>query len=648
MSMFILSQNGKVGVYGIGDRVIGSAGTEKALIMDGATNTIVDNTVEEIHLQNNIENLSFAVDENTNTVSIMNGNSVVASFAANETGIKLFTANGMSVIKMSLDDQGNASFTADNGTTGSTPVTLPTNGSALPTEAIDTNAKSENAGGTTPTPPVTEEGILVEVAAAGLANGTYKGGDYILDDNVAHLNDATYAVINGAKSITVADTVKNLKADDAANALALASNVSVEDGLKNLALNDPFDFGGKPTTLLVTSAPVSNSKLNLGDVTVAEASGAQAKIDAFIARTDVTYADGVKKPTSVTVSDYNIVDDATNLNAGDAVVIAQANKVTVEDTVANIATISTATFADVDAVNVSDSLLNISQANEKLVDEIAGKKFDGKDAYSFVATDTTEATMFFGGNFGGSNEPTIDVSKLTGDKASMTIMLDADESNAITPMKLDLKTENPFGTTLSSKVDLNIVGSKYADEITLTDIKNDTVIDGGLGNDVITLGDGADTVVLGTGITKAGDYGSGLSGDASVSAVNKDSITGFNIKETASGIDKIDFADFLEGFDNSDYMTLASASDGISGSGFNGKIVKINESLASADFVKLFATAGVGEGDDMIIIAADSTTNINIWYVADTTVDGKIEQNEIHLVANLDGAIADFSDKNIA
>ena len=628
---FILSNNGKVGVYGNGDRVIGSAGTEKALIMDGATNTIVDNTVEEIHLQNNIEKLSFAVNDNTNTVSIMNGNAVVASFAANENGIKLFTANGMSVIKMVLDAQGNASFTADNGSASATPVALPTNGSALPSDAIDTNAKSDNAGGTTPTPPVTptEEGITVAVAAAGLANGTYKGGDYILDDSVANLNSATYAVVNGAKSITVADTVKNLKADDAANALALASNVSVEDGLKNLALNDPFDFGGKPTTLLVTSAPVSNSTVKLGDVTVLEASGAQAKLDAFLAKTTgVTYADGVKKPEALKAGDYNIVDDATNVIGADVEVLAMASKVSVADTVANIAKISTATFAEVDAVTVNDSLANITQANVKLLSEIVGK---GDGNFSFAASDTTTATAFLSDSvlsiFSSTSAPKLDLSNLTGDKASLTIMLEDDDATSGTKISFKDANNNPF-ENLSSKVTLNIVGTDGEDTITLKDtsgITNPTRIDGGLGKDTITLSDGADIVVLGTDFTKAGDF----------TKDNADSIVSFNT-DGASALDKLEFADFLDGFDSGDFMTIASGDGVISGAGFNGKIIGVSKNVATDEVSKLFSDATVGEGDDMIVITSTGT-DASVWYVADTNADGGIAASEINLVATLAG-----------
>ena len=648
MSMFILSQNGKVGVYGIGDRVIGSAGTEKALIMDGATNTIVDNTVEEIHLQNNIENLSFAVDENTNTVSILNGNSVVASFAANENGIKLFTANGMSVIKMALDEvSGDVSFTADNGSASATPVALPTNGTALPAEAIDANGKSDNAGGNTPVPPVTEEGILVADAAAGLANGTYKGGDYILDDSVANLNIATYAVVNGAKSITVADTVKNLKADDAANALALASNVSVEDGLKNLALNDPFDFGGKPTTLVVTSAPVSNSVVKLGEVSVAEAAGAQAKIDAFLAKTTgVTYADGVKKPDALIAGDYSIVDNAANLISADGDLLVGGNNVTVKDTIAEIAKIPTATFASVDTVSVSDSLANITQADSALLAQIAAKT-----GSTFVATDTTEATAFIDGSFDGTTGKTIDLSNLVNDNASLTIQLEDASSSGI-----DFISKNPFGKTLSSKVDLSIVGTDNPDTITLaTDlttsgkfISNDARIDGGLGADNITLGKGADVVVLGTDITNKEGQAYGYGSDAN-SAANNDSIASFNVSATASGgIDKLEFADFLDGFDKGDFMTLGTAAKGISGADFNGKIIQLT---ATADFDKVSALfdadKGIGEGNAMIVIASDNT-NTNIWYVADTQTDGTIAADEIHLVATLAGVKEQLTADNIA
>ena len=186
--MFILSNNGKVGVYGNGDRVYGSGGTEKAIIMNGAENVVVENTVEEIHVANNMAQLTFRVDTNTNEVSVVSGSTVLAKFAPEAAGIKLFTATGMSVIKSVVDTAtGEISFTADNGSNGATPVALPTNGTALPAEAIDSNAKSDNAGGTTPLPPVTETTYTVQEAAVALANGDITAGNYILKDDIQDL-----------------------------------------------------------------------------------------------------------------------------------------------------------------------------------------------------------------------------------------------------------------------------------------------------------------------------------------------------------------------------------------------------------------------------------------------------------------------------
>ena len=656
MSMFILSQNGKVGVYGIGDRVIGSAGTEKALIMDGATNTIVDNTVEEIHLQNNIENLSFAVDENTNTVSIMNGNAVVASFAANEAGIKLFTANGMSVIKMTLDDQGNASFTADNGTVGTTPVALPTNGSALPSEAIDTNGKSENAGGTTPVPPVTEEGILVEDAAAGLANGTYKGGDYILDDSVANLNKATYAVVNGAKSITVADTVKNLKADDAANALALAANVKVEDTLQALALNDPFDFGGKSTSLVVASAPASNAKVKLGEVTVAEASGAQAKIDAFLARTDVDYTTNkVNKPTALTVGSYSIKDTGTAITNADADLLADATKVAVADSITGVSALTTAVFAEVDNIAVKDSLASITSASTALLHKVLGvATADTTDMGSTFATDDTTAasailTQEFLELFDGSSATAgtgtaaavsakqINLSSLQ-DKATLSLTLEewvddsTGQAKGATLQLADSSSSKELFTGLKSTVSISVTGSDEVDTIKVGDYG--VRVDGGLGADNITFGKGDDTLVLGTGITDASDYGTGTA--------NADNITGF----ASEGKDKIDFAGFLNGFD-SGYVQLNVVTNG-GVANLNGKIA-IVASAANFDNAATLAASFFGdnsfeEGQNMILITSADGSATKIWYVENADTDGKITAPEIHLVANLtDTKIADLA-----
>ena len=630
--MFILSQNGKVGVYGIGDRVIGSAGTEKALIMDGATNTIVDNTVEEIHLQNNIENLSFAVDENTNTVSIMNGNSVVASFAANETGIKLFTANGMSVIKMSLDDQGNASFTADNGTTGSTPVTLPTNGSALPTEAIDTNAKSENAGGTTPTPSGAEN---LSVDQYNSLVGTEDMPDaYNLVDTAAKLATAPYTAVTGANSITLEDTVDGLAATSASalsSAIAVTTNVKLSGALQDLLGVTSADFGGKPTSLVVTS---SSTKVDLGELKVAEAAGAQAELDAFLARTDVTYK-GASKPDKLTINSYSIADTADAIIKANAdttqkglLTAEECRGVIIEDTVDNIKGVSLGNLSSIKnlSVNVADRLENLTDiaTDDALLNILTSAKA------TYTATDTTSVKLAYDAKLVTTPDSTGDTTakmEISFDSLAKdsTVTLDASALTgtagvAVTGKPLDLNTLFSFDPDVQGAT-VNFTGSNQADFIKAH--ANGGIIDGGLEADTITLGKGNDIVKIGTGITAASEL-----------SANVDTISAFG----SEGTDKLDFnGDLLGGFGKDAGISLIASGNGVLKADYVGNIMIVSDAAAASNGTAavsaLFSDNTFKAGDEMILVTKESSAGSLVWYIQAES-DGKIDTAaEINLVA---------------
>ena len=645
--MFILSNNGKVGVYGNGDRVIGSAGTEKALIMDGATNTIVDNTVEEIHLQNNIEKLSFAVNDNTNTVSIMNGNAVVASFAANENGIKLFTANGMSVIKMVLDAQGNASFTADNGSASATPVPLPTNGSALPSDAIDTNAKSDNAGGNTPVPPV-DDTVTIDLTDPSHKPIPTDGTPYKLIGAVTDINKASYAEIKNASKITIKDeltdlidTTKGTLKDDAKAALAIdnVTDVKVIGDLDDLAMTTlPAEVSAKTVSYLINKKSMT-STVTLDKASVDEANGAVKQINDFLANSATkTVLNGTtesKLPADfavTTVKITNLVDTAEAIANADAKLLKDATTVTVEDTVANV--IAKSELIDdqnVDSVNVNDSINNISKATLLLTTSSPKVTFTANDTgdidFAYNATLVTNLTSKGGVTFDSlakDSTVTLDASKST----------EGVQSSSST-FKLDDLFK--FGADVNATVDFK--GSTLVDKITAH--ANGGIIDGGLGKDEIILGAGDDTVVLGSSITPSSELKD-----------NSVAVTNFN----AAGTDKLDFAGFLDGFGVEDVVTNVGSADGaLSGSAHNGDIVILSQTgdfAASGNVTKLFLDldkAAFAKDGKMLIIATGSA-DTHVWYVSDDDGNGFIEagKDTVQLVATLNETKTILTADNIA
>ena len=479
-------------------------------------------------------------------------------------------------------------------------------------------------------------------AAKGLADGTYKGGDYILADDVDALAGATQNVINGAKSTTVVDSVTKLTADTMTTkaVLALADNVTVEDTLQALALNTLPDFG-KATKLVVTDAPKTGATVPLGTITVAEASGAQAKIDAFLARTDVDYTTyKVTKPTTLTAGSYSIEDTATAVKDADVNVLADAVKVSVADSMANISALASGTFAEVDSFTVKDTLANITGTSDALVDQIL------KVGGTLTATDTAAATATFTNTLLNTLQPasgtktTIDLSSLTANNATLTIELDGD---AKTETTLNFKDNNPFAN-LGKKVALEITGSEGKDVISLEGLKNGATIDGGLGADTITLGDGVDTVVLGTGITKATDYGT--------DSANVDTIKSFATGATG---DKLDFDGLLADFGKEDYVNASlAAAEGGGNKLAGGEIAVIaSEADNAAALTALFASdaadanklLALATGKDAIII----TKTGKVWYVLNDST-AEVEASEVFLVATLDvtDAPAGLSAENFA
>ena len=626
MSTFLLSNNGKVGVYGNGDRVYGSGGTEKAIIMNGAENVVVENTVEEIHVANNMAQLTFRVDTNTNEVSVVSGSTVLAKFAPEAAGIKLFTATGMSVIKSVVDTAtGEISFTADNGSASATPVPLPTNGSALPSDAIDTNAKSDNAGGTTPTPPVTETTYTVQEAAVALANGDITAGNYILKDDIQDLG-SNASILNGAKAVYVKDTVANLTdTENVATSAVLgkASKIIAEDSFENIALKDRN--GLTFNELIVNKKVADTVNLKQTDpLTVAEATAAQDNLDALFNDKTVQYIDASGKTFAApkkapTLGTYYIEDDPASIANATAKVLSGAAEggVTVSGTVAEFDTNrGVASDSNVDHLKVSDSLTNILNGDSITIKGLIG------NAATFVADDTPTTKGVVNASI-SSAAFQLDSGGIVLDNAVKVVNLTA--SNAIGSSASSLfELDKVFGAS-SSSFTVNFTGSEKSDYIKGHNAGG--IFDGNGGNDVIdlTTNSAKDIVVLGSVLDDAG----------TTKPANVATISNF---ATGANEDVIDFAGVLNGFGSEGFVSHASAvieqSYFDKGGDFSaGKnVVFFTNALASAveSHVKEDVTV------DFILIAANkSGTDLNVWYVEG---NGEAASN-FTLVGVLNGAL---------
>lgn len=481
--------------------------------------------------------------------------------------------------------------------------------------------------------PLPEEGLTVAKATTDLAAGTIKAGEFYLQDTVDALDGATYSLISNAKGVYVEDTVAALTASKAANVLAKAEHVIVADDLVNLVKATLPDFGGTPTSLLVTKV---SSAVNMGEVTVAVAADAQNMLDAFLARTDVYYDKGVTKPQSLELDAYAIKDTAANVAAADATLLKDADSLTVSDTVAELGANLSLIEDDLNAnmlVNVEDSLSNIANASQTLMSglttQFAGE-VDGTDKFTLTATDEGSVDVKYTATLNdlASGEHAITVSNAS------AVNVDATSYGTAASIELDnLISFNAANTSFS------FTGSNFADAITAH--ANGGTINGGLGADTITLGAGNDTVVLGAGV--ATDY---------VATLGSGSVGGDSIASFGSA------GDDLLTFDNSGFLSWANDAkidDTVASTADNSSIVTFEDNSfilmtgaavsTAAGVTALFMSAtdastgfALGDGDDMVLVTASGDKSY-IWYIqndATATIDA---DKEVKLIAEVNGTL---------
>ena len=610
-NIFTLNNNpDKIGVYSEA-LVNGSDGDQTVLINSSASGVEITSTVERADFALNSADVSFSFNTSTFKIEVShNGNVIAVVNNDSLDGTKLAFKDGSVNVKLDANTAGDNVLRI----TGKDAATqdIPLDGSSASLAApVDDSVKSElGGGGSSPEPepevPTYDLGVATDVAKI-----PTDGSAYNLIGKVAEISGAKNTVISGATSITVKDDVTKLTAEDAATkaVLNLASSIVAEDKLELLALKDLS--GLTNPKLVVTSAPRSGATVDLRDaVTVAEADGAQGKLDAFLARTDVDYTTHKQtQPTTLTIGKFAIKDDAIAVAKTDVNLLQRATEgVTVEDTVANIGKISADLFAEVDNVYVKDSLASIASANTKLLAEIQGKVGAAGEA-TFVATDTTEASVTLSDEFltlfnGSTPEKTVDVSALV-EKSTLNIALTGN-------FKLST-SNNPFGTTttLKDKVAVNITGSDGVNEIDLTGFKNNTVIDGNGGADKITLGDGEDTLILGNGLNLPSKPNATLTSKAD------DTMT-VTLTKFSTTDDGIQFSGALASFTSLETKAGKASSAEIDLTGMAGKVVYMSEEESAADFSNFSSGSSGFKGlkqNESAIIVVSTTSSSKIYYV---------------------------------
>ena len=640
---FMLNNDGDSIALVKGDYYVnGGAGAQQLLINSGVTGIEIAGGMERVDFAYNSSDLAFKV--NGLQIQILNGSNVIATISTNDAagGTELAFKNGGLKISLDSSDPQNPAFslTGANGSSQSIPLTQTNNVSLdksfILNSSLTSNVGGNAGGGDEPTEPT---GITVQEYKDHVAAGTLPDS-YNLVDEAKSLAGASYAAVTGAKSITLKDDVTDLtskaNADAVKTATGMATNVVVEDSLNNLLGATLPDFG-KPTTLLVNK--IDSTNISLSDVTIEKAAGAQAELDAFLARTDVAYKKGLEKPGSLNLSTVTIKDTAANIIAAadDATlktVLADADFITVGDTMKGISSVALSFVDMVNAIAVEDTLANFVAAKptKTLLKTLAGA------GTTFTATDAPD----------DNSAVTVDIAGLMGFNAVTNASISFANAGVTT---LNLTSSTALGKDSAFTLDtanffasfggtVNFTASSQADDVSIASAFD--TIDLGAGDDTIALGAAAvvNTVNLGEGANTLT-----ITSGAKLSAVNggsgKDTITLTNLASTDSVT--------VNGKGGADTITLSDANetvvlgDGVDLTKSSGSVTSATES--SATLISSFTASATGAIKDKIAFTGDLAKMLDTSSITDSAFDassskhGTIAGNKINYSATADNMV---------
>ena len=606
--------------------VNGSDLTQTVYIHAGVSGVDLTATMERADFAFKASDVSFRMNPEGKLEVIYN-NSLIASIANNSaSGTDLAFTDGKINVKAAQDDAGNLVFQL-KGDSSAAPQNIPADGSqASLSIPLDSSSKSALAdGGDTPKPPT--------VTTIDLDKGESiptDGSPYNLIGKVEKLAELTTAQVNGATNITAKDDVDMLTSDSAIikAVLALATNITVEDAVENLAL---ADLSGLANPKLVVKSVPTDGKVTLTEpVKVDYVDSANEKLEAFLARTDVDYTTyKLEKPESLTLGDYSITDTAAAIAAAPAKVLAGAipDGVTVEDTMSGwAANLAVADNANVDNLTVADSLTHILSGGKLVVDGLINNSAtfiaDDTPTNGVVSANASVLESFVNKEITFENNDDVQTVELTATKAVGTA------SSSLDLGKI-------FNDEVSAKI--NFTGSIAKDVVTAD---AGSTINGGGGQDEITLvASSSETVVLGSDAWNPAIVKSG--------SINEDNMV--EIK-TFGTEDKIDFggifADFTKGTKVSQAFSTTSTA-----SLTKNTFSFVEDTGTDVQDFKDGTFKLASQGDAAIIAIKGASNTANIYYIQELGTDGVINKTNdivIKLATIQMESSSDFAESNFA
>lgn len=215
---------------------------------------------------------------------------------------------------------------------------------------------------------------LTAAQIAGFTNvASYDANNNALTLSLDQFNAATNAKLTAGDAVTVADTGANIAANAAA--LAAATNVDTVDATDNVV------------NLSAANAVLLNGKLTGADTNVVLDTNVNIRALTAVQLAGLTNIDTVDASDNVLTTDVAQTAAITNAK------LTAADVVTVTDTGANLAAaagVTVAQFANVDAIDASDNVLNLTVANVTLV---TNAKLTGTDVVTLVDTGANLAAV---------------------------------------------------------------------------------------------------------------------------------------------------------------------------------------------------------------------------------------------------------------
>ena len=459
------------------------------------------------------------------------------------------------------------------------------------------------------------ESTFEQLSASALAGYLAQGVDVLHASDTSTMNLgaasieavlASTAVFRSGDTVTLVDTGANIAAMTTAQFAALAAHgvdaIDASDNVLSLTVAQ-YQALGAVTLTAADAVTLADSGAHLSALTAAQI-GALTNIDVFDA-TDNAY--------SLTVAQYNALG---------SIALAGADTVTLADTGANLAALSTAQIAalagnGIDAIDATDNALTLTQAQ---VDSLGSVALTGSDTVTMNGAEASIESLSTGqirdyADKGVDVFHASDTSALNLTVAQLKAMFNhgaslygSDTVKVVdTGANVGALSASFIGQLAAGGVDLidttdNALTLSLAQYQALGDIliaKNDTLtVNGTSGNDLFSGHSGADILNGGAG----SDVIDGLNGNDVINGgAGNDVING------GAGIDTLDYSDataavtvnFLTGVATGGAGTdIFSNMEGVIGSAFD-------DTFVFGDQITAASTVNGGAGNDTVALSGD-------------------------------------------